>query len=65
MPSMALLADRLWVLPRHVERVVPEGAYFHEINDVVIVEGYAIERSEEELDAIEEHVRPHAQSLAS
>lgn len=53
-PSEALLADRLWVLPRHMERVVSEGAYFHEINVVVIAEGYAIERSEEELDAIEE-----------
>lgn len=31
----------------------------------MIVEGYAAERSEEELDAVGLWVHPHAQSLAS
>jgi hypothetical protein len=78
-PSVGvLLSERLLALPGHVERVVLKGAYlgssmvlgqmvshFDEIDAAVIAEGYATGRSEEELDVIEEQVRPHARSLAS
>ena len=78
-PSVeVLLPDRLRALPRHVERVVLEGAYlesnmvlgqivshFDEIDASVITEGYATRQSKEELDAIEEQVHPYARSLAS
>jgi hypothetical protein len=55
-----------------VERVVVEGAFhgsglalrqmvshFDEIDIVMIVEGFAAGHSDEELDAIEDQVRPH------
>lgn len=72
------LIDRLRALPGHVERAVFEGAFhegslalgqmvshFVEIDIGMIVEGFATGRSDEELDNIKEHVRPHARSLAS
>jgi hypothetical protein len=64
---------RLRASPGHVEQVVLEGAYlgssmalgkmvshFDEIDTAVIAEGYLVERSNEELDAIEEQVHPYA-----
>ncbi|PWZ52738.1 hypothetical protein Zm00014a_013615 [Zea mays] len=73
-----LLANWLRALPGHVEWVVLEGAYlrssmalwqmvshFDEIDVAVIAEGYTAGWSEEELDIIEEQVRPYARSLAS
>lgn len=59
------LIDRLWALPGYVECVVVEGAYhgssmalgqmishFDEIDTVVIIEGFTVGRSDEELDII-------------
>jgi hypothetical protein len=72
------LLDRLRALLGHVEHAVFEGAFhggslalgqmvshFVEIDIGMIVEGFATGRSDEELDNIKEHVRPHARSLAS
>jgi hypothetical protein len=69
------LVDWLRSLPSHVERVVAESAFhgnglalgqmvshIDEIEVVVIVEGFTIGRSNE-LDAIEDKVRPHARVL--
>jgi hypothetical protein len=66
----APLIDRLWELPDHVEHFVVEGicrgggialgqmvSHFDEI-DAIIVEGYTADRSDEELDVIEEQVHP-------
>jgi hypothetical protein len=72
------LIDRLRALPGYVERVVVECVYhgsnmalgqmvyhFDEIDDAVIIEGFAAGRSDKELDNIGEQVRPHARSIAS
>lgn len=40
-------------------------SHFDDIDVVVIADGYATDRSDEELDVNEEQVRPHAQSTAS
>jgi hypothetical protein len=40
-------------------------SHFDDIDVVVIVDGYAADRSDEELDVNEEQVHPHAQSTAS
>lgn len=77
-PIMVRLINWLHAMPCHVERVVVEGAFhwssmaigqmvsnFDEIDATVIVEGFAAGHSDEELDDIEEQVRPHAWSIAS
>lgn len=61
-----------------MERVVAEGichgvglalwhmvSHFDEIDVVVIVKGHAASWSDKELDAIEEQIHPHAQSIVS
>lgn len=73
-----LLVERPQELPDHVERSVAKGvcrgggvalgqmvSHFDEIDTAVIVEGYAAGQSDEELDTIENQVRPFAQSIAS
>lgn len=40
-------------------------SHFDEIDAVVIAEGFTIDRSDKDLDAIEEKVHPHAHMLAS
>lgn len=75
-PVETPLVDRLRVLPSHVECVVAEVAFhgssialgrmvshFDEVVIVVITEGFVYGRSDEELDVIEDQVRPHAQLL--
>jgi hypothetical protein len=37
---------------------------FDEIDVAMIVEGFAVDRNDEELDVIEDQVRPHARALA-
>jgi hypothetical protein len=77
-PLETLLVDRLHVLPGHVECVVVEVEFhdssialrrvvsqFNKVNIAVITKGFAFGWSDEELDVIEDQVRPHAQSLAS
>ena len=67
------LVDRLRALPGHVERVDAEGmfhwsnvalgqmvSHFDEIDVVVIAEGFAIDWSDKELDAIEDQDHPQA-----
>jgi hypothetical protein len=67
----APLIDRQRELPDHVERFVVEGicrggcialgqmvSHFDEIDAAIIAEGYSADRSDEELDIIEEQVRP-------
>lgn len=74
-PTQVPLIDPLWALPRHVEHVVLKGAYhegglalgqmvshFDENDTGMITEGFAADWSDEELDNIEEKVRPHARS---
>jgi hypothetical protein len=69
--TKAPLIDRLRELPDHVERFVTEGIcrgggialgwmvfHFDEIDASIVAEGYSIDRSDEELDVIEEQVRP-------
>lgn len=69
-PIKVPLIDRLRVLTSHVEHVVAEGAshrsglalgqmvsHCDEIDVAVIAEGFAVGRSDEELDAIEDQVR--------
>lgn len=75
-PITVRLIDWLQALPGHVERIFIEGmfhgnnmalgqmvSHFGEIDAVVIVEGSAAGRSDEDLDYVEEQVRPHAQSI--
>lgn len=75
-PITVRLIDRLQALPGHVERIFIEGmfhgnnmalgqmvSHFGEIDAVVIVEGSAAGRSDEDLDYVEEQVRPHVQSI--
>jgi hypothetical protein len=77
-PTHAPLIDRLLALLEHVEHVVLEGAFnmgslalgqmvsnFDEIDVGVIAVGFAACRSNEELDSIEEQVRPSARSLTN
>lgn len=40
-------------------------SHFDEIDAGVIAEGFTVDRSDEDLDAIEEKVHPHARMLAS
>jgi hypothetical protein len=67
----APLIDCLRELPDHVERFVAEGisqgggiafgqmvSHFDEIDTAIIAEGYTTDRSNEELDVIEEQVHP-------
>lgn len=75
-PITVPLIDQLQALPHHVERIIIEGVFhgnnmalgqmvshFGENDAVVIVEGSAAGRSDDELDYVEEQVRPHAQSI--
>lgn len=77
-PATVPLIKRLRELPDHVERIVVEGAFhgssmaleqmvshFDEINAAVIAKGFAADRSDEELDLIEEQVCPHAKLITS
>lgn len=72
LPSIEVpLVDRMWSLPRHEERVIAESVFhgsglalgqmvshFDEIDTVVIVEAFFVDRSDEELDAIDDQVHP-------
>lgn len=76
-PIEVPLVDRLWSLLGHVERVIVEGAFhgnslalgkmvphFDEIDAIVTTDDFTTNRSDEELDAIEDQDCPHARSLA-
>jgi hypothetical protein len=68
--------SRLAEIPKHVERWISEGAYlgafmtmahasslYRGLDLEAVSQGFTADRTSEEIDAIEDEVRPHAQTV--